>query len=301
MEVKMKYLAMLSIVIGLFTVGISTIPAKEVKTNLSNKEKVIALLTSIETGDPIPASYINPEKYIQHNLMVGDGLAGFGEVLKQLPQGSAKVRVVRAFQDGDFVFAHTEYNFFGPKIGFDIFRFEDGLIVEHWDNLQEIAANNASGRSQIDGPTKPTDLDTTAANKTLVKAFIRDVLKGANPGRITDYISTERYLQHNPAVADGLEALGKALEAMAKAGTPMIYTENHMVLGEGNFVLAVSEGQFLGKHVAFYDLFRIEDGKIVEHWDTIEEIPPKDKWMNNNGKFGEIGGLFGKPLLTGKC
>jgi len=37
-----------------------------------------------------------------------------------------------------YVFAHTEYNFFGPKIGFDVFRFEDGLIVEHWDTIQEI-------------------------------------------------------------------------------------------------------------------------------------------------------------------
>lgn len=66
---------------------------------------------------------------------------------------------------------------------------------------------------------------------------------------------------------------------------PMTYTENHIILGEGNFILAVSEGQFLGNHAAFYDLFRIEDGLIVEHWDTIEEIPVEEEWKNNNGKF----------------
>jgi predicted SnoaL-like aldol condensation-catalyzing enzyme len=49
------------------------------------------------------------------------------------------VNTVRVLQDGDFVATHTEYNFFGPKAGFDIFRFENGLIVEHWNNLQEIA------------------------------------------------------------------------------------------------------------------------------------------------------------------
>ena len=253
--------------------------------DISNKEKAVALLHSIETGAPEPVGYINPQKYIQHNLMVGDGLEGFGEVMKQLPEGSAKARVVRAFQDGVYVFTHTEYDFFGSKIGFDIFRFEDGKIVEHWDNLQEIASQSASGRTQIDGPAEATDLDKTEANKALVAGFVEDVLKGANPGKITEYISTETYQQHNPAVADGLDALGKALEAMANAGTPMVYIENHMILGEGNFVLTVSEGQFLGKHVAFYDLFRIENGKIVEHWDTIEEIPAKYKWMNNNGKF----------------
>ena len=57
----------------------------------------------------------------------------------------------------------------------------------------------------------------------------------------------------------------------------MIYPENHFVLGEGNFVLAASEGIFLGKRIAFYDLFRIEDSKIVEHWDTIENIPEESK------------------------
>ncbi len=251
----------------------------------SKKQKVIELLKSIETGDPNPVSYINPNKYIQHNLAVADGLSGFGEVLSLLPKGSAKVEVIRAFEDGDFVFTHTKYDFFGPKAGFDIFRFENGLIVEHWDNLQEIVDETVSGRTQFDGTTEITDLDKTQENKILVKKFVNDVLLGNDPNKITNYISTEKYWQHNPHVADGLEGLGKALEDLAKAGMPMVYTKNHMILGEGNFVLSVSEGEFLKEHVAFYDLFRIEDGKIVEHWDTIEEIPPKSEWKNNNGKF----------------
>ena len=90
---------------------------------------------------------------------------------------------------------------------------------------------------------------------------------------------------YNPVVADGLDALGEAFEAMAKAGTPVTYTKNHMLLGEGNFVLAVSEGEFLGKHAAFYDLFRFDSGKIVEHWDIVEGIPTEDQWKNSNGKF----------------
>lgn len=266
-------------------IGLTHLTGKEKDMELSKKEKVVALLRSIETGDSEPVGFINPNKYIQHNLAVGDGLSGFGDVLKQLPEGSAKAKVARVLEDGDFVFAHTEYNFFGPKIGFDIFRFEGGLIVEHWDNLQEIVLQTASGRSQIDGPTEVTDPDKTEENKALVKSFVQDVLMGENPGKVTDYISPEQYLQHNPAVANGLSALGAALAQMAEAGTPMTYTQNHFVLGEGNFVLAASEGQFLEKHVAFYDLFRIEDGQLVEHWDTIEAIPEKSHWKNNNGKF----------------
>ena len=94
-------------------------------------EKVVALLKSIETGATAPVGYINPQKYTKHNLAAADGLAGLGAVLQALPKGSAKVNTVRAFSDGNFVVAHTDYNFFGPKIGFDIFRFENGLIVEH--------------------------------------------------------------------------------------------------------------------------------------------------------------------------
>ena len=86
-------------------------------------------------------------------------------------------------------------------------------------------------------------------------------------------------------MADGLVAFGEASQAMADAGTPMVYTKNHMLMVEGNFALAVSEGQFLGNHSSFYDLIRIEDGKIVEHWDTIETIPAWSEWKNDNGKF----------------
>lgn len=66
----------------------------------------------------------------------------------------------------------------------------------------------------------------------------------------------------------------------------MKYDAVHTVLGEGEFVLAVSEGTFAGVPTSFYDLFRVQDGTIAEHWDTIETIPPPRTWKNQNGKFG---------------
>jgi len=47
----------------------------------------------------------------------------------------------------------------------------------------------------------------------------------------------------------------------------------------------VSEGALNGVHTSFYDLFRIAKGKIVEHWDTIETVAPREQWENENGKF----------------
>ena len=79
------------------------------------KRQVVELLKSLETGDCSPLATINPNKYIQHNLRVADGLAGFRQRLESLPKGAAKVNTVRAFQDGNFVFTHTEYKHRRPQ------------------------------------------------------------------------------------------------------------------------------------------------------------------------------------------
>jgi len=264
---------------------VNTTKQMETTTQLSNKEKGAALLASLESGDQTPVGYINASNYVQHNLAVGDGLEGFGEVLQHAPEDGFKAKVVRSFQDGNYSFHHTIYDFFGPKVGFDIFRYEDGKIVEHWDNLAPVAPVNPSNRTQTDGVTSITDLDKTAANKKLVSDFIATILIKGEFDKMGNYFDGDNYIQHNSMVADGLSGLGKALEEMAKNGITMLYEKNHIVLGEGNFVLAVSEGQFGGKHTSYYDLFRIENGKIAEHWDIIETILPVAEHKNTNGKF----------------
>jgi predicted SnoaL-like aldol condensation-catalyzing enzyme len=287
MKLKAKNAALLSIAaISVALAGCASTTTKESAMSTNYKPQVTELLKSIETGDAKPVGYINPGKYTQHNLAVGDGLAGFGAVLQALPKGSAKVNTVRVLQDGPFVFAHTDYNFFGPKIGFDIFRFEDGKVVEHWDNLQEKAAPNPSGHTMLDGATAVTDLDKTEANKTLVRSFVDDILVNGKLEKLAGYYDGDNYVQHNPHIGDGLSGLGKALGDMAKAGITMKYSTIHKVLGEGNFVLVVSEGVFAGKPTSFYDLFRVQSGRIAEHWDTMETIPARAEWKNTNGKFG---------------
>ncbi len=258
-------------------------PSEQVE--LSNRDKAIALLESFESGAQEPAAYISPSTYTQHNLAVADGIEGFAAVLQNKPPQGFKARVVRAFEEGDFVFTHTEYDFFGPKVGFDIFRFEEGRIVEHWDNLGAIAPPNPSGHTQFDGATNISDLDKTESNKTLVRDFVETVLVHGDFACVGDFFAGDAYVQHNPMVADGLSGLSAALEAMSKQGITMEYTKIHQVHGEGNFVLTVSEGNFAGNHSAFYDLFRVEEGTIAEHWDVIETIAPPSQWANQNGKF----------------
>ena len=255
------------------------------------EQMVVEELKAIETGAQEPVAYINAESYTQHNLGVADGLAGFGAALAQLANYPEKARVntVRVFADGDYVVAHTDYNFFGPKIGFDIFRFEDGKIVEHWDNLQTTPESaNPSGHTMVDGTTEIADVEKTEENKQIAENFVKDVLMGQHPEKLTEYFDGNNYIQHNPGIADGLDGLGAALANMAEAGIEMKYDTLHKVLGKGNFVLTVSEGYLGGVHTSYYDLFRIENGKIAEHWDVIESILPEGQRANGNGKFGFV-------------
>ncbi|MDE5562870.1 MAG: nuclear transport factor 2 family protein [Clostridiales bacterium] len=255
----------------------------------NNVQKAKELINCFVSGDTEKAKLLLKEGYIQHNLAYGTGRDAFLGSVAYLGGAPVKttVNTIRAFEDGDKVYMQTVYNFAGAgeQVAFDIFRFEDGLIAEHWDNLADKAQPNPSGRTQIDGQTEAKDLDKTEANREVVKNFLYDVMQGKNPQKTPDYFDGDKYLQHNTGIADGLSGLGAALEALGKAGIAMIYDKVHQVLAQGDMVLAVSEGTFGGKPTSYYDLWRVENGKIAEHWDVMETIADKSTWANNNGKF----------------
>ena len=83
--------------------------------------------------------------------------------------------------------------------------------------------------------------------------------------------------------ADGLDGLGAAMEAMAEAGQAMAYTATPIIVAEGNFVFTASDGTLGSTPTAFFDLFRVGSGKIVEHWDVVAPIPAE--MAHPNGKF----------------
>lgn len=260
------------------------------ETKMTNTQKALELINTFATGDTEKATELLAEGYIQHNLAYGTGRDAFVGSVAYLASAPVKTTVnnIRAFEDGDKVFLQTVYNFAGAgeQVAFDIFRFdENGKIAEHWDNLAAKAEPNPSGRTQIDGTLEIKDLDKTEANREVVKSFLYDVMQGNRPEKTPDYFDGDTYLQHNTGIADGLSGLGAALAALAEQNIQMIYTTVHQVLAQGNFVLAVSEGTFGGAPTSYYDLWRVEDGKIAEHWDVMETIADKSTWQNQNGKF----------------
>ena len=260
------------------------------KNSMTQIEKAKALIGTFATGDTEKARSLLADGYIQHNLAYGTGAEAFVGSVAYLGRAPVKttVNTIRAFEDGDKVFMQTVYNFAGAgeQVAFDIFRFDsDGKIAEHWDNLAAKAVPNPSGHTQIDGYNKLEDVNKTEANRALVKNFLVDVMQGKHPEKTPEYFDGDKYIQHNTGIADGLSGLGAALEALGKQGIAMVYDKTHQILAQGNFVLAVSEGTFGGKPTSYYDLWRIENGKIVEHWDVMETIAEKSTWQNQNGKF----------------
>jgi len=250
------------------------------------KDRICALLKAIETGDTDAVAVVNPNKYIQHNPQTQEGGEGLAELFKRLAKSSPRVNIVRVFSDGDYVFAHTEYDFSSSNIGFEIFRFESDMTVEHWDNIQPRLGPNSSRHTMVDGPTEAIDLDKTEFNRKIVCSFVDDILINGHIDKLNQYIDDSCYTEHNPHLGDGLTVLHSALSGSPSNKARRIqYDKNHRILAEGNFVLSVSEGNLNAVHSSFFDLFRVDNGKIVEHWDTTEAIPPRSEWKNDNGKF----------------
>jgi|GEM_PF-5571644 len=179
----------------------------------ANKDKIRALLKSIETGDPGPIAVVNEDKYIQHNPQTHEGSEGLATLFERLSKTAPRVNIVRAFEDGDFVFAHTEYDFSRRNIGFEVFRFEDDRAVEHWDNIQARSGPNPSGHSMVDGATEAVDHDRTENNRAVVRAFVEAVLIGGQVERLTEFVDAGSFIEHNPRLTDDLSALRAALKA----------------------------------------------------------------------------------------
>ena len=259
-------------------------------TQQRNIESALALINTFANGDAELAATLLDEGYIQHNLAYGTGRDAFVGSVEYLAAADAPttVNTIRSFADGDYVFLQTVYNFAGAgeQVAFDIFRFnEAGLIAEHWDNLASVAEPNPSGHTQIDGTIDIAEPSRTAQNRQLVCDFLFDVMQGNKPEKTPDYFDGDTYIQHNTAIADGLSGLSDALAALAEQGIEMIYDRTHMVLAQGDFVLAISEGSYAGAPTSYYDLWRVANGKIAEHWDVMETIADASTWANDNGKF----------------
>jgi len=224
------------------------------------------------------ASNAVTDNYIQHNPMVKTGKVGFLEViqyLKQIPKPKNPPKpFIRVIAEGDFVVMHLSVEFAEQKkTVLEIFRVEDGLLAEHWDAIEDFDQPSKNGNSVIEGPTLIEDVAVTEQNKKVVAAFISQVLLQRQFNKIQDYMDAD-LIQHNPEIANGITAL--------QAYYQDIKTEKvYRIIGEGNFVVTQAKSIINSKAYVVYDIYRLANGIIQEHWSVKQIIP--EKMAHNNG------------------
>lgn len=220
-------------------------------------------------------------RYTQHSTGVRDGKEGFIEFFSQFVANNPErhIDIVRGWEDGQYVFLQAYQDIGGTKwVTTDFFDTdENDRIIEHWDVIAPFTDPNPSGRTKVDGETEIVDEHLTEQNKAIVRGMIEDCLMG-DAANIRDYFG-DIYLQHNPDVGDGIDHFEKLAQ---DPNAPLSYDEIVLCVGKGNFVATLSKATFDGTPYCQADIFRLDDGKIVEHWDNVEVVPENDV---NSGKF----------------
>ena len=222
------------------------------------------------------------DRYTQHSTGVADGregfLAFFEPFLERCPERD--IRVTRAIEDGPYAFCHVSQSLNGGEarwITTDLFDTDaNHKIVEQWDVIAAWEPDSEDGRSQVGGPSEPTDLEQTGANKALVRSFVEQVLIPGAHESMTDFVA-EDLIQHDLAIADGARAWRQDLSQRQ-----VRYAELFRLIGQGSFVVTYCRVDVGGDPFAVFDIFRLEGGRIVERWVNAEIIPED---TGNSGKF----------------
>jgi predicted SnoaL-like aldol condensation-catalyzing enzyme len=229
--------------------------------------------------------------YINHNTRAKDGLEPVRVLAQQATtwQG-VHILIRRALAEGDLVVLQSVYSNLNGGVGqfvvFDMFRFDNGKIVEHWDCLQAATAPDASGLGQVEGPV---DIITKGqhkeANRSLVLRYIDQILIQGRTAHLDHFIEDKDYVEHSVPRDPGLNRDKGRFVPVANAAVTK-YVKTHKTIAEGNFVLVQGEGRIGDTQVLeIYDLFRLDRGKIVEHWDVLQPLAPEAQWANPNGPF----------------
>ncbi|WP_340622390.1 nuclear transport factor 2 family protein [Xenorhabdus siamensis] len=223
--------------------------------------------------------------FIEHSPLVKDGLAGLRELIQAHPE--LHHETYRVLQDGDLVAIHGRFTGLDdqPLVGFDLYRVADGLIVEHWDGLVPQSAPNASGRTQLDGPTETGHSHDREKNRERVVNFFKRVLIERHYDEFGNYTNGEKFRQHSPDIPDGTAAVIAFLKQLKDEGRGLHYIKIHHTVAEGQFVLTHSEGSIAGARHSYFELWRVENDQVAELWDAITPVPEDTQALHPHGIF----------------
>ena len=122
----------------------------------------------------------------------------------------------------------------------------------------------------------------TANIKELVTTAYQRIFGDQDATAVDEYLSKD-FIQHNPTTPDGPEGVKQVLQMLATQGVPKQKIQFKHVMVDGDTVMLHSRYEMAGTEWRFLDIYRVENGKLVEHWDAIMQMP--EKRANNNPLF----------------
>lgn len=222
-------------------------------------------------------SYIG-KHYIQHSTGVKDGKDGFKEFFTDFLNRSSSrdIRITKGLVDGNFVFVQAYQNIDNGKaqwVTTDLFDTDtEDYIIEHWDVID---AYHQQPNDPALGEFNITDLDKTENNKKLVREFLVNSFQNKDYKNIPNFVS-DNLIEHSQYYKTTIQEY--AIE------NNITYDFIFKLIGQGNYVVAYSKVIINDDAFALFDIFRLEDNIIVEHWDNKEVIPDHFD-LANSGKF----------------
>jgi predicted SnoaL-like aldol condensation-catalyzing enzyme len=245
----------------------------------TNVEKVLAVFEAIRAQDAARAIQYVGGHFLQHYPYIAAGAEGLKQYIDSSTPEQLKFTVVRAFQDGPYVITQVKAESSGDDM-FAVYRFQDGLIAEHWAFSAPNAPPNKSGHTQLDGPTEAQHLADTEKNKVFARRYYETFHLGKDRSQNNEFFTDDLMIRHEPGVRDGVAEFLRDVEVLMQHRT---IDEVKLLLGHGDFVFIAAKGTHEGDPCVYIDLYRVEDEKIVEHWGFPERVPPQEEWKNNNG------------------
>ena len=118
------------------------------------------------------------------------------------------------------------------------------------------------------------DYELTQANKALVTKAYQELFGDADLTALDRYWADE-YIQHNPSMTDGREAVKTFLQGLGIDSWPKHQVKFERVIAEGDLVMlqTAQPASDTSPGTVIVDIFRVANGKIAEHWDVIQQIP----------------------------
>jgi predicted SnoaL-like aldol condensation-catalyzing enzyme len=224
-------------------------------------------------------------RYTQHSTGVGDGAEGFLAFFEPFVERNPKreIEIVRILEDGPWVFcnAYQSLNEGAAEwVTMDLFFTDaNGLILEHWDTIAPYIKDTLSGEDMVRGTTEIDLTADTAATKTVVLEYTKQVLQERAYDKLVQFVSPD-LMQHSPTIGSGADGLHSWLSSDATGSYDMLFN----LVGQGDVAVTYGKRHADGKDIAAFDVYRVADGLVVEHWSNAETISPREQW-GNSGKF----------------